>query len=166
MPSLYVLSVCAKTARCWNIRAVFKTAWQGSEERVSGQVMWLLFCFPSILVSLVSMEDHSKSASFACVLLSHGDEGIIYGTDGCEKFEELTKYFKGNRCMGLVGKPKLFFIQVSQIYQCYHTLRLVGADTYLCILSHHLHHVSWNAWRGHWFPKSLLPLFVDARHVV
>ncbi|XP_049897851.1 caspase-3-like [Epinephelus moara] len=62
----------------------------------------------------VSMEDHSKSASFACVLLSHGDEGIIYGTDGCEKFEELTKYFKGNRCMGLVGKPKLFFIQACR----------------------------------------------------
>lgn len=64
-------------------------------------------------MSLASQEDHSRNASFACVLLSHGDEGMIYGTDGVEKFEDLTKYFKGDRCKSLVGKPKLFFIQVS-----------------------------------------------------
>lgn len=62
----------------------------------------------------VSQEDHSKSASFVCVLLSHGDEGIIYGTDGPEKFENLTKCFKGDRCRTLVGKPKLFFIQACR----------------------------------------------------
>ncbi|XP_008325954.1 caspase-3b isoform X3 [Cynoglossus semilaevis] len=62
----------------------------------------------------VSQEDHSKSASFVCVILSHGDEGIIYGKDGCEKFETLTANFKGNRCSGLLGKPKLFFIQACR----------------------------------------------------
>ncbi|KAF1384380.1 hypothetical protein PFLUV_G00117730 [Perca fluviatilis] len=51
------------------------------------------------LLSSASKEDHSKSASFVCVLLSHGDEGVIYGTDGFEKLEELTKYFKGDRCV-------------------------------------------------------------------
>ncbi|KAK9517577.1 hypothetical protein VZT92_022936 [Zoarces viviparus] len=66
------------------------------------------------LLCTVSKEDHSDSASFACVLLSHGDEGVIYGTDGCEKLEELTKYFKGDRCRSLVGKPKLFFIQACR----------------------------------------------------
>lgn len=64
--------------------------------------------------SVVSQEDHSNSASFVCVLLSHGDEGLIYGIDRPEKFENLTKYFKGDRCRSLVGKPKLFFIQVRQ----------------------------------------------------
>lgn len=65
-------------------------------------------------MSPASQEDHSNSASFACVLLSHGGkEGLIFGTDGSERFEELTKYFKGDRCKSLVGKPKLFFIQVS-----------------------------------------------------
>lgn len=64
-------------------------------------------------LSAVSKEDHSGSASFVCVFLSHGDDGVIYGTDGWEKFENLTKYFKGNHCRSLVGKPKLFFIQVS-----------------------------------------------------
>lgn len=66
------------------------------------------------LLSNVSEEDHSGSASFACVLLSHGDNGVIYGTDGCEMIENLTKYFKGDRCKSLVGKPKLFFIQACR----------------------------------------------------
>lgn len=62
---------------------------------------------------VVAKEDHSSSASFVCVLLSHGEEGIIFGTDGPEKFDSFTKYFKGDNCKSLVGKPKLFFIQVS-----------------------------------------------------
>ncbi|XP_068596908.1 caspase-3-like [Brachionichthys hirsutus] len=68
----------------------------------------------SELLSGVSSEDHSASASFACVLLSHGDEGLIYGTDGPEKFENLTRWFKGGRCPSLLGKPKLFFIQACR----------------------------------------------------
>ncbi|XP_070769009.1 caspase-3-like [Enoplosus armatus] len=66
------------------------------------------------LMSSVSQEDHSSCASFACVLLSHGNEGVIYGTDDFEKLENLTKYFKGNHCRSLVGKPKLFFIQACR----------------------------------------------------
>uniref|UniRef100_A0A3P8TED0 Caspase-3 n=2 Tax=Amphiprion percula TaxID=161767 RepID=A0A3P8TED0_AMPPE len=66
------------------------------------------------LMSLASAEDHSQKASFVCVLLSHGDEGVIYGTDGCEKLDTMISYFKGNRCRTLVGKPKLFFIQACR----------------------------------------------------
>lgn len=62
----------------------------------------------------VSKEDHSKHASFACVILSHGDEDVIFGTDGMEKLDVLTKYFKGDKCPSLVGKPKLFFIQACR----------------------------------------------------
>ncbi|KAF3693555.1 Caspase-3 [Channa argus] len=62
----------------------------------------------------VSKEDHGNSASFVCVFLSHGDEGVIYGTDGPEKFENLTKFFKGHSCRSLIGKPKLFFIQACR----------------------------------------------------
>ncbi|XP_030001760.1 caspase-3-like [Sphaeramia orbicularis] len=62
----------------------------------------------------VSQMDHSNFASFACVLLSHGDEGVIYGTDGCEKLDDLISCFKGAKCKSLVGKPKLFFIQACR----------------------------------------------------
>ncbi|XP_077588544.1 caspase-3-like [Stigmatopora nigra] len=66
------------------------------------------------LLRRVSKEDHSKSASFVCVLLSHGDEGVIYGTDGFEKLENMSRPFKGHYCKTLVGKPKLFFIQACR----------------------------------------------------
>lgn len=62
----------------------------------------------------VSREDHSQSASFVCVLLSHGEDGVIFGTDGYERLENLVKCFKGNHCRTLVGKPKLFFIQACR----------------------------------------------------
>lgn len=61
----------------------------------------------------VSEEDHSKRSSFVCVLLSHGDEGLFYGTDGPLELKVLTSLFRGDKCRSLAGKPKLFFIQVS-----------------------------------------------------
>lgn len=60
----------------------------------------------------VSKEDHSCCASFVCVLLSHGDEGVFFGTDGSIELKRLTSLFRGDHCKSLVGKPKLFFIQV------------------------------------------------------
>uniref|UniRef100_A0A8C1V7P7 Caspase-3 n=1 Tax=Cyprinus carpio TaxID=7962 RepID=A0A8C1V7P7_CYPCA len=66
------------------------------------------------LLTKVSKEDHSKSAMFACVLLSHGDDGRIFGTDGCIELKELFALFRGDRCRSLVGKPKLFFIQACR----------------------------------------------------
>uniref|UniRef100_A0A671K720 Caspase-3 n=1 Tax=Sinocyclocheilus anshuiensis TaxID=1608454 RepID=A0A671K720_9TELE len=66
------------------------------------------------LLTKVSKEDHSKSAMFACVLLSHGDDGRIFGTDDCIELKELIALFRGDRCKSLVGKPKLFFIQACR----------------------------------------------------
>lgn len=62
----------------------------------------------------VAEMDHSNFASFVCVILSHGDENVIFGTDGMEKLDVLTRYFKGDKCRSLVGKPKLFFIQACR----------------------------------------------------
>uniref|UniRef100_A0A8C9SFG8 Caspase-3 n=2 Tax=Scleropages formosus TaxID=113540 RepID=A0A8C9SFG8_SCLFO len=62
----------------------------------------------------VSQQDHSNAASFVCVLLSHGDEGVLFGTDGAVELKTLTGYFRGDRCKTLVGKPKLFFIQACR----------------------------------------------------
>ncbi|XP_051474928.1 caspase-3 [Apus apus] len=66
------------------------------------------------LLKNVSEEDHSKRSSFVCVLLSHGDEGLIYGTDGPLELKTLTSLFRGDRCRTLAGKPKLFFIQACR----------------------------------------------------
>ncbi|XP_005030551.1 caspase-3 [Anas platyrhynchos] len=62
----------------------------------------------------VSEEDHSKRSSFVCVLLSHGEEGLIYGTDGPLELKAVTSLFRGDKCRSLAGKPKLFFIQACR----------------------------------------------------
>ena len=46
------------------------------------------------------------------MILSHGEEGTVYGTDGPVEIKDLVEPFKGHRCQSLAGKPKLFFIQV------------------------------------------------------
>ncbi|XP_065119975.2 caspase-3-like isoform X2 [Paramisgurnus dabryanus] len=66
------------------------------------------------LLTKVSKSDHSRSAMFVCVLLSHGDDGVIYGTDGSIELKDLFQVFRGDRCSTLVGKPKLFFIQACR----------------------------------------------------
>uniref|UniRef100_A0A4W5JVR8 Caspase-3 n=1 Tax=Hucho hucho TaxID=62062 RepID=A0A4W5JVR8_9TELE len=67
------------------------------------------------LLYSVSQDDHSQSASFVCVMLSHGDEGVFYGTDGHVELKKLTGLFRGDRCKTLVAKPKLFFIQTDSV---------------------------------------------------
>ncbi|XP_036106045.1 caspase-3 isoform X3 [Molossus molossus] len=66
------------------------------------------------LMCSVAKEDHSKRSSFICVLLSHGDEGIIFGTNGPIDLKKLTVFFRGDNCRSLAGKPKLFIIQACR----------------------------------------------------
>lgn len=53
-------------------------------------------------------------------MMSHGgkddytNEGIIYTHDGRMNVDSLWRYFAGDRCVSLVGKPKLFFIQACR----------------------------------------------------
>ncbi|XP_063332101.1 caspase-3a [Pelmatolapia mariae] len=66
------------------------------------------------VLTAASKEDHSNSASFVCILLSHGDEDVFFGTDGSVALKHLTSLFRGDRCKSLAGKPKLFFIQACR----------------------------------------------------
>lgn len=78
----------------------------------SSVLKFYTFLFFFLFFLSVSKEDHSCYASFVCVLLSHGDEGVFFGTDGSVELKYLTSLFRGDCCRSLVGKPKLFFIQV------------------------------------------------------
>ena len=62
--------------------------------------------------SPAAASDHSDCDCFGCAILSHGREGFVYATDRLIPLEALTVPFKGDRCPTLVGKPKLFFLQV------------------------------------------------------
>lgn len=79
--------------------------------------------FHTFLIFSASKEDHSRCASFVCVLLSHGDEGVLFGTDGSIELKYLTSLFRGDRCKSLVGKPKLFFIQVCLCFLFHQVLQ-------------------------------------------
>ncbi|KAG7227926.1 hypothetical protein INR49_013720 [Caranx melampygus] len=96
------------------------------------------------LLREASEEDHSDSSCFACILLSHGEEGMIYGTDGAMPIKTMTSLFRGDMCKSLVGKPKLFFIQIP-----------VEAD-FLFAYSTVPGYYSWrNPGRGSWFVQAL-----------
>ncbi len=61
---------------------------------------------------LAAQADHSDADCFVCAILSHGEEGYVYGTNGRVTVDSIVKNFKGDVCPTLAGKPKLFFIQV------------------------------------------------------
>ncbi|NXW00951.1 CASP3 protein, partial [Fregetta grallaria] len=101
------------------------------------------------LLKNVSEEDHSKRSSFVCVLLSHGDEGFIYGTDGPLELKALTSLFRGDRCRSLAGKPKLFFIQ-----RLLHLINLTSLSS--------TGYYSWrNSAEGSWFIQSLCKMLKE-----
>ena len=62
------------------------------------------------ILSLAAAEDHTDADCFGCALLSHGKEGIIAGTDRLVCIDALLEPIKMSQ--SLVGKPKLFFVQV------------------------------------------------------
>ena len=51
--------------------------------------------------------------SFVCCLLSHGKEGVVYGSDKAE-FDLKNIYNYLGPCKHLAGKPKMAFIQACQ----------------------------------------------------
>ena len=47
-------------------------------------------------------------------VLSHGEMGILYASDQPYKPDRLWGHFNAEKCPSLAGKPKLFFVQVSE----------------------------------------------------
>jgi len=61
--------------------------------------------------------NHADSDCLAVIILSHGSEGVVFGRDGQTiSIDQLVQPLKGTGCKSLVGKPKLFFIQVIEYY--------------------------------------------------
>lgn len=59
--------------------------------------------------------DHSQMDCLVCCVLSHGQEGSVYGVDGLTiQIKELMEPVNGLNCSSLAEKPKLFFIQACQ----------------------------------------------------
>ena len=58
---------------------------------------------------------HEEFDTFACVLMSHGRMGEIFGSDGrlVSIISDITEMFAN--CLSLKGKPKIFFVQACQM---------------------------------------------------
>ncbi|KAJ6665268.1 hypothetical protein lerEdw1_004317 [Lerista edwardsae] len=62
-----------------------------------------------------SFESWKDSDCFVVFILSHGQSGQVYGTDGVLiPIRTILSYFSAKRCPLLAQKPKLFFIQACQ----------------------------------------------------
>ena len=59
----------------------------------------------------ISKEDSTGMSCFICCILSHGEEGTVYATDGEVKLHKLTSLFHRS---SWIGKPKIFLIQACQ----------------------------------------------------
>jgi len=58
---------------------------------------------------------NSDSKVFILCILSHGERGEVYGTDGSlVPLEQLEELFDGEHCSQLTGRPKVFLIQACQ----------------------------------------------------
>ena len=56
--------------------------------------------------------DHSSYDAFIFAILTHGEEGLVYGIDGTLTIREITSKFKKTKT--LAGKPKIFFFQACR----------------------------------------------------
>jgi len=59
-------------------------------------------------------KDHSSADCLLVVAMSHGEPGLLHSRDRPYPASELWSYFTGDKCLSLVGKPKLFFIQACR----------------------------------------------------
>ena len=67
------------------------------------------------LLEFSKLDDHKKFCCCAVALMSHGDEGHIYGFEGKKvSVNELIVYFSDQNCPNLKDKPKLFIIQACR----------------------------------------------------
>ncbi|XP_066274826.1 caspase-2-like [Branchiostoma lanceolatum] len=59
--------------------------------------------------------EHRQTDCCVVVLMSHGDAGVIFGTDDSPvQLEDIFSMFDNKNCPRLKGKPKLFFIQACR----------------------------------------------------
>lgn len=62
----------------------------------------------------VSKEDHSNSDCLVVVVMTHGEQGVLYARDNKYNVDSLWRPFIGKACPSLIGKPKMFFIQACR----------------------------------------------------
>ena len=74
-----------------------------------------MFITTSFIVLSVAEKDHSDVDCLLVTVLTHGvTSGLLVAYDSWYSFELLWLPFTAEKCVSLVGKPKIFIIQVSE----------------------------------------------------
>lgn len=131
----------------------------------------------AISLEQVAKLDHSNNDCFACCIMTHGEHGYIYGTDGKMPINLMFDYFLGDKCPTLVGKPKMFFVQACQGDKLDHGVNVVADDAldstteYIKLPAHADFLVAYStlagfySWRntqeGSWFMQALIQVLGD-----
>ncbi|XP_013399774.1 caspase-3 [Lingula anatina] len=76
----------------------------------------------------VAKRNHSDNDCVVVAILTHGEEGVVYGVDGWIELEKLVAPFKGDKCLTLVGKPKIFFVQACRGNKLDHGVEVCDAE--------------------------------------
>lgn len=63
----------------------------------------------------MAKEDHSDADCLVVLVMTHGRSGELHAYDVIYKEKRLWEAFAGDKCPSLLGKPKLFFIQVNRL---------------------------------------------------
>lgn len=72
-------------------------------------------CLEEVLQKYKSHPDHDDGDCFVFCVLTHGQFGAVYSSDGALiPIREIMSHFTAHHCPGLATKPKLFFIQACQ----------------------------------------------------
>uniref|UniRef100_A0A182WLY8 Caspase n=1 Tax=Anopheles minimus TaxID=112268 RepID=A0A182WLY8_9DIPT len=129
-------------------------------------------------------EDHSDSDCLVVMVMTHGDDDVLYAYDRMYQVDVLFQFFMGDSCPTLLGKPKLFFVQACrgtaydkgvQLYcanldnDSFESHKYVIPTTadLLVMYSSYDGHVSWrNPIGGSWFIQALcVELETSWRHM-
>lgn len=120
--------------------------------------------------------DHTENDCFACCILTHGEHGLIWGSDARFPIDTLFTFFTGDKCPSLVGKPKIFFVQACQGDKLDHGVPVISeavdaSTTIFKIPTHADFLVAYStlpgfySWRntqdGSWFMQALIRVLSD-----
>ncbi|XP_070207343.1 caspase-8-like [Littorina saxatilis] len=82
------------------------------------------------LRSFAAKPEHATADACIICLLSHGEEGYMFGTDGKKiPLEEIFMLFDNRHCPTLLNKPKIFFIQACRGGMLDHGVKIVHDET-------------------------------------
>jgi len=76
-----------------------------------------MFITSSYIILSVAKEDHSDADCLLVTVLTHGEKSrFLYAQDTLYKVKDLWLPFTADKCLSLAGKPKIFIIQVSELF--------------------------------------------------